>query len=256
MIDAVKSDSRVVRNQTYWRQQLHCPSKIAEKEQDSMPIGRQNPERNSPKNPNPRICGNWSLVNYLQFLQKLCSWVSIGTSSSLEGRSAGKSDRQTTAILTAISISSSSTSSPRMLLSNASLASPACCKWRSHRPKLPPPAASLKNGSMGSLPVSRTPSMTPKLNTSLFSVYLWNCTSIHHQHSRKSDFNSKQATQIIEKLRNRSHEVKKNSWEILLALWKASSTTITLPIGNGKPTQFSGSNDQLKPKNRDITKTH
>eukprot|EP00268_Persea_americana_P001793 TRINITY_DN10542_c0_g1_i2.p1 TRINITY_DN10542_c0_g1~~TRINITY_DN10542_c0_g1_i2.p1 ORF type:complete len:106 (+),score=9.29 TRINITY_DN10542_c0_g1_i2:357-674(+) len=95
----------------------------------------------------------------------------MGTSSSLEGRSAGKSDKHTTAILTAISISSSSTSSPRRALSNPWRASPACCKCLSHLPKLPPPD-SLKNGSKGSLPVNRTPKITPKLKISLLSVYL------------------------------------------------------------------------------------
>jgi hypothetical protein len=110
---------------------------------------------------------------YLHFLQKLCSWVSMWTSSSLEGLSAGQSDRQTTAILTAISISSSSPSSPRILLSSASRASPACCKCRSHCPKLPPLTASLKNGWVGSLPVSKTPNNIPKLKTSLLSVYLF-----------------------------------------------------------------------------------
>ncbi|KAJ6428451.1 hypothetical protein OIU84_023810 [Salix udensis] len=96
----------------------------------------------------------------------------MGTSSSLEGLSAGISDRQTTAILTAMSISSSSTSSPRILLSSASLASPACCKCRSQGPKLPPLAVSPKNGSVGSLPVNKTPNIIPKLKTSLLSVYL------------------------------------------------------------------------------------
>lgn len=108
----------------------------------------------------------------LTFIQKLFSWVSIETSSSLEGRSAGKSDWHTTAILTAISISSSSTSSPRILLSNASRGSPACCRCRSHCPKLPPLDVSPKNVSFGSLPVNKTPNITPKLKTSLLSVYL------------------------------------------------------------------------------------
>lgn len=81
-----------------------------------------------------------------EWFQKLWSWVSIATSSSLDGRSAGKSDRHTIAILIAISISSSSISSPRMPLSNASRASPACCKCLSHRPKLPLPVSPAKNG--------------------------------------------------------------------------------------------------------------
>lgn len=104
--------------------------------------------------------------------QKLFSCVSMETSSSLEGRSAGMSDRHTTAILTAINISPSSISSPKILLSSASLASPTCCKCRSHCPRLPPLPASPKNGSNGSLPVNRTPKITPKLKTSLLSVYL------------------------------------------------------------------------------------
>ena len=73
MIDAVKSDSRVVRNQTYWRQQLHCPSKIAKKEQDSMPIGRQNPERNSPKNPESAETEVW-WITYSSFKSCAVGW--------------------------------------------------------------------------------------------------------------------------------------------------------------------------------------
>lgn len=116
---------------------------------------------------------NWWSVVYLNFLQKLCSWVSMWTSSSLEGLSAGTSDRHLTAILIAISISSSSTSSPRILLSSTSRASPACCKCLSHCPKLTPLAGSPKNGSVGSLPVNKTPNIIPKLKTSLLSVYLF-----------------------------------------------------------------------------------
>lgn len=119
------------------------------------------------------IVAKYTLPRFFGIIvQKLFNWVSIEASSSLEGRSAGRSDRHTAAILTAISISSSSISCPRIVLSSTSRASPACCICLSHCPKLPPLAASPKNGSNGSLPVNRTPNMTPKLNTSLLSVYL------------------------------------------------------------------------------------
>ena len=106
---------------------------------------------------------------------KLWSCVSIATSSSLDGRSTGESERQTMATLIAISISSSSPSSPKMLLSSASFGSPDCCICRSHLARPPRPASPKKKGSVGSLPVSSTPRIMPRAYTSLLSVYL------HHQ---------------------------------------------------------------------------
>lgn len=113
-------------------------------------------------------------LRYMVINHKLWSCVSMATSSSLDGRSVGESERQTMATRMAISISSSSPSSPRMLLSSVSFGSADCCVCRSHLGRPPCPVLSPeKKESVGSLPVSSTPRIMPRAYTSLLSVYLY-----------------------------------------------------------------------------------
>lgn len=112
--------------------------------------------------PRPWFKGTRSAQEMSDDDYKLWSCVSIATSSSLDGRSVGESERQTIAILMAISISSSSPSSPRMLLSSAAFGSADCCICRSHLARPPCPASPEKKESVGSLPVSSTPRIMPR----------------------------------------------------------------------------------------------